>query len=220
MDIRRCENGHFYDAEKSKTCPQCEIEKQLIPPGGVGRNPNHINTRIEQINNDKIPPTTPPTGRGITNQVDPWTKRTPPTPGTIPGSGNDGKTIAFFQTEMGVKEEPVVGWLVCINGEDSGTSFPLKLGRNFIGRGADMDVVLRNDKAVSRKRHAIVLYEPRTRRFIAQPGESRQLFYLNDDVVLASEKLKPYDILTVGRSDLVFVPFCGPKFSWEDWDEK
>ncbi len=213
MDIRRCENGHFYDAEKSKTCPQCEIEKQLTPPGGGRGNQNHINTRM-----GKIPPTTPPTGG--TDPVKPWTKWTPPTPGTIPGSEGGETTIAFFQTEMGVKEEPVVGWLVCINGEDSGTSFPLKLGRNFIGRGADMDVVLRNDKAVSRKRHAIVLYEPRTRRFIAQPGESRQLFYLNDDVVLASEKLKPYDILTVGKSDLVFVPFCGPKFSWEDWDEK
>ena len=28
MEIVRCEKGHFYDAERSSTCPQCAMEAQ------------------------------------------------------------------------------------------------------------------------------------------------------------------------------------------------
>ena len=128
------------------------------------------------------------------------------------------KTVSLYQAKIGV--EPVTGWLVCIEGPSFGASYTLKTGRNFIGRGSDMDVVLAQDNSVSRQKHAIVLYEPRKREFIAQPGDSRELFYLNDDVVLGPERLKAQDILTIGNTRLMLFTCCGENFSWDDYKKE
>jgi hypothetical protein len=77
-----------------------------------------------------------------------------------------------------------------------------------------MDVWLRNDPSVSRNRHAIIVYEPRERIFFAQPGESHELFYVNDSVVLSTTQLKDRDRISVGESTLIFVPFCNADFTW------
>lgn len=197
--IRRCERGHYYNAEKNKTCPKCEEEKNRNSLKFEMDNPNSIKSRVtvasahyEKLYTDS---------RNSKNTVD------------------EGHTVGIYNFEN-MEREPAVGWLVCIKGEEEGISFPLKVGRNFIGRGDDMDVVLRKDHAVSRNKHAIVLYEPKKRIFIAQPGESRSLVYLNDELLLSSKPLKTYDVLAVGETELSFMPFCGPKFSWEDWDEE
>lgn len=127
----------------------------------------------------------------------------------------DGKTVSFYQAKRGI--DPVAGWLVCIEGEDFGGSFTIKSGRNFVGRSTEMDIVLRGDNSISRYKHAVILYEPKRREFIAQAGESRELFYLNDEVVLNPVKLKQYDILTIGGTRLMFFPCCGENFSWDDF---
>lgn len=129
----------------------------------------------------------------------------------------DGKTVSFYQARGGI--DPVAGWLVCIEGEDFGGSFTIKSGRNFVGRSADMDIVLRGDNSISRFKHAVILYEPKRREFIAQAGESRELFYLNDEVVLNPVKLNQYDILTIGNTRLMFFPCCGENFSWDDYNK-
>ncbi len=130
------------------------------------------------------------------------------------GTDDDGKTVSFYQSKKGV--EPVVGWLVCVEGDDFGASFTLKAGRNFIGRSETMDVVLHGDSSISRERHAIIVYEPKRREFIAQAGESRELFYLNEEVVLNPVRINQYDIITVGNTKLMFFPCCGENFSWDD----
>ncbi len=135
----------------------------------------------------------------------------------ITGEDDDGKTVSFYKSKKGI--DPVAGWLVCVEGEDFGASFTIKTGRNFIGRSSAMDVVLHGDNSISRERHAIVLYEPKRREFIAQAGESRELFYLNDEVVLNPVRLKQYDILTIGNTRLMFFPCCGENFSWDDLDQ-
>lgn len=127
---------------------------------------------------------------------------------------DDGKTVSLYQTKKGI--DPVAGWLVCIEGEDFGGSFTIKSGRNFVGRSREMDIVLHGDNSISREKHAVILYEPKRREFIAQAGESRELFYLNDEVVLNPVRLKQYDILTVGNTRLMFFPCCGENFGWDD----
>ena len=73
-------------------------------------------------------------------------------------------TVGYYAQVIGV--EPVVGWMVCIKGAYRGESFKLKSGRNFIGRAANMDIVLGADQSVSRLRHAAVVYDPKSRAFI------------------------------------------------------
>lgn len=110
---------------------------------------------------------------------------------------------------------PCVGWLVAVSGAHAGQDFHLKVGKNFVGRDAGMDVALVGDKSVSRNKHAIVVYEPRQHLYLVQPGESSELVYLNDEVVLNPMRLSAYDIITIGEINLLFIPLCGERFNWE-----
>lgn len=127
---------------------------------------------------------------------------------------DDNRTVSYYSKKIGI--EPVVGWLVAVSGDYLGESFKLKSGRNFIGRSPEMDIQLSMDLSVSRRKHAVLIYEPRSRQFIAQPGESRELFYLNDEVVLNNVTMKAYDVLTIGETKLLLMPLCGEKFSWDE----
>ena len=122
-------------------------------------------------------------------------------------------TVGYYAQVLGV--EPVVGWLVCIRGAYRGESFRLKSGRNFIGRAANMDIVLGADQSVSRLRHAAVVYDPRSRAFIVAAGDARELCYLNGEVVITSNIMKAYDVLSLGNTDLMLMPLCGEHFTWD-----
>ncbi len=125
---------------------------------------------------------------------------------------SSGKTVAFY----GMEDDPATGFLICIKGAAKGSSYPLKTGQNFIGRGLNMDVILNQEPSVSRSKHAVILYEPKKREFYLQPGESSGLTYLNDDLIMGFNKLSAYDHIQVGECVLTFLPFCGEKFSWDD----
>lgn len=115
--------------------------------------------------------------------------------------------------------EPVVGWLVALSGKAKGKSYMLKAGPNFIGRDSSMNVSITEDNTVSRNKHAVVIYDPKSRRFFALPGESRALFYVDDEVVLNNVEVKDRQLLTVGETKLMLVAFCNEKFAWEDLKE-
>lgn len=113
------------------------------------------------------------------------------------------------------KVEPVVGWLVCIEGSNFGRSFILHAGKNFIGRNQNFDIYLPDDIYISRDIHASIIFEPKQRVFFAQPGDSHALFYLNDNVVLSNVEIHDRDIIEIGHTKLMFVPFCDERFSWD-----
>lgn len=217
MNLKRCENGHFYDADKFASCPHCAQPSggsAAGPTVGVGNEsggavtvPGGFDTSVSFPKPDIMQKSL----QGGVSSIRTDIEQMMTVPDTV--TEEDSKTIAILSTPQG--REPVVGWLVCIKGDYYGESFNLKTGRNFIGRSSTMDVVLAKDNSVSRDKHAIVLYEPRKREFIAQAGESRSLLYLNDEVVLMTEKLKKGDILTLGNTKLMFIPCCGPDFGWD-----
>lgn len=193
MNLKRCNNGHYYDADVYSSCPHCD---PTISASDV-----------------TVPMTAPQDQDDV---------HTMPLPDAIDAAVNsqmennldDAKTVSYYSSSLGA--EPVVGWLACIEGDHYGESFSLKSGRNFIGRSDSQDVALSGDMSVSREKHAIIIYEPKGKTFIAQAGDSRELFYLNDKVVLSNEILKNYDVLTIGDEKLIFMALCGPEFCWED----
>lgn len=125
------------------------------------------------------------------------------------------KTIGRYSD---AETEPVVAWLVCVKGECQGGSYTLKTGKNMIGRGPGMDVII-PEPSVSRDRHAILTYEPRKRVFLLQPGDGSGLVYLNDTLLMSYSELKSRDVIQLGEALFVFFPFCGEEFSWEDYIE-
>ena len=112
---------------------------------------------------------------------------------------------------------PCTGWVIALDGNHLGEDFRLKVGKNFVGRDTSMDIALVGDKSVSRNKHAILVYEPKQHLYLVQPGESSELVYLNDEVVLSPMKLQAYDVITVGEVKLLFMPLCGAKFNWTDY---
>ena len=139
----------------------------------------------------------------------------PPMPPPAPPIINDDDVVTIGQYEEKLGVEPVVGWLVCIEGVNIGVDYRLKSGRNFLGRAQSMDVAIKGDNSVSRDRHAILVYEPKSHTFLVQAGESKELCYLNDKVVLTADEIKANDILTVGETKLMFFPCCSNVFNWE-----
>lgn len=45
-------------------------------------------------------------------------------------------------------------------------------------------------------------------------GSSKELFYVNDKLVLNPIELKAMDQLSIGDTKLMFVPLCSEKFHW------
>ncbi len=195
MNLVRCENGHFYDSERFDECPHC--------------NQTSVSTVMQddEGNKEYTMPLSSASGDDSTPS-----QRLADVVGSAKGDENAQKTIGYFGA---IPSEPVVGWLVAIEGSHFGEDFRLKTGRNFIGRSANMDIVLSGDPSVSRDKHAILLYEPKSNLFLVQPGDSKELFYLNDEVVLTAQKIAAYDILSIGDSKLLFIPCCSDKFNWD-----
>ena len=201
MNLVRCDKGHFYDKDSSgEQCPYCAQMNQNKPAvSQIAAEP--VAEPHQQAQDIQVPPP-------ALVQPQPVAPAQP-----LPEEEEDNCTVGYYSRVIGV--EPVVGWLVCIEGEYKGESFKLKSGRNFIGRAANMDVVLSADHSVSRFKHASVIYEPRGRQFIVSTGESRELCYLNDEVVLSNMKMEPYDVLNLGNTSLMLIPCCGERFTWE-----
>ena len=222
MNLVKCENGHFYDTNRYDQCPHCT--------GGGVRNDNMTVPVMHSAGGDAVttvlsnaapadltapltaPPAAPPaasTGVSLQEAVRSAAGgASPPVTG-----GGDEMTVSFYKRAIGT--EPVVGWLVCVAGAHFGEDFRLKSGRNFIGRAADMDVVISKDSAVSRDKHAVVVYEPKGNTFLVMSGESRELCYIDNDVVLSPRELNINDMLTVGDTTLMFIPCCSPEFNWD-----
>lgn len=148
-------------------------------------------------------------------------------------ANSEGKTAGYFSSvaaEMNKNNSdasagahcsnPVVGWLVCIEGPHFGESFCIESGKNSLGRNGSNKIILGKDSAVSREKHAFIVYEPKKRNFFIQPGESSGLTYLNDDYITESKLLSAKDIVETGSSKLMFIPLCDNTFTWEDYISK
>jgi pSer/pThr/pTyr-binding forkhead associated (FHA) protein len=107
-----------------------------------------------------------------------------------------------------------VGWLVCVAGPDRGKDFRIKMEKNFIGRSPAMDICL-SDAAVSREKHAAVVFDPKKRTFWLLPGDSQGLVYVNDELVHSPSTLKQHDKIELGETKLLFVPYPLEEFPWE-----
>ena len=45
---------------------------------------------------------------------------------------------------------------------------------------------------------------------------SRGITYCNDEQVEMVRPLKAYDVIEVGKSQLLFLPLCGEQFQWNE----
>ena len=151
----------------------------------------------------------------------------PGNPGvTIPVNGRDVSAVGSFPNTVAAvnlnagapataPSEPVVGWLVCVDGPVRGVDFRLHDGYNYIGR-EEGDIHIQGDNAISRQKHAVVAFYAKRNTFYAGPADGRNIIELNGEPVFNSTEMKSYDVLTIGNTKMMLVALCGDKFNWVD----
>jgi len=184
--MERCPSGHFFDPAKHTNCPHCGVEGLDIGPTR-GKSSSTLGVTVPVVDSKTLP--------------------------TAGWPENEGVTVGYYKQRIGL--EPVVGWLVCVEGPDRGRDYRIRSQRNFIGRDPRMDICLAGDPQVSRENHAVVSYDPRNNGFKLAPGDSRSITYYNGQSLDLPTELKPYDTIEVGASRLLFVPFCGDRYQWQ-----
>ena len=218
MAIIKCNNGHFYDdAGYHGKCPHCKAESELLKEGkeileddrtvAMSLDQIHIHTNYSDESGQDRPPAAEEAlgkesimGQFFDNRLSGMTEE------------EKDKTVSLFHGAQGVV--PVTGWLVCISGREAGKDYRLHAGKNFIGRSLTMDVPIVGDKSVARNKHCSVVYEPKDNTFFIA-GESGNVVYLNDKTVENFAELGPDDVLRIGETELVMVPYCKEDRRWE-----
>lgn len=226
MEIVRCSKGHFYDSEENATCPMCAAEaarnknpigNNVLPDGIIGTSYfDDGNTPSPTLpvdpNGGKVQPYQPTVSAGLQDTqsndnggMGAFPKTMPLTPPT------------FLSEENATTFDPVVGWLVCIEGATKGTDYRIHSQNNYIGRSAKMDISIPEDSHISAENSAIIAYDNEDRVFYFGPCSGRNIVRVNGKPALSVEKIEAYDVLTIGTTKLLFVPLCGDRF---DWNEK
>ncbi len=118
-------------------------------------------------------------------------------------------------------QDPVVGWLVIVGGPGLGAHKPIYEGNNTVGRGPSQRIAIDfGDDAISTEEQAYIRYEGADRSFLFVPNLAKtNVVAVNDKRPTSAVTLNAMDVITMGRTQLVFVPFCGPEFDWADISE-
>ncbi|GFN32135.1 FHA domain-containing protein [Paenibacillus xylaniclasticus] len=135
-------------------------------------------------------------------------KKRPPVPAA------DEKTLPYLEDADGI--DPVTGWIVCIEGPQIGQDYRINAEKNFIGRAEDMHIQIIGDNTISRRNHAVIVYDPKKRSFYLLPGDASGLAYHNNEAVYSPVELTAYDVIQLGRSKFIFIPLCGVHFEWDN----
>ena len=115
-------------------------------------------------------------------------------------------------------QDPVVGWLVVVGGPGLGAFRPIYEGNNGIGRSKHQRIPLDfGDDTISSEEQAYIRYDSMDRSFLFVPNLSKtNIVAINDKKPTGALKLELMDVITMGRTQLAFVPFCGEEFDWSE----
>ncbi len=156
---------------------------------------------------------------------------TPPTTrvvrgaGIRPGGADDGRTQVLRGKQQvrrdAFHQDPVVGWLVIVGGPGLGSYRPIFEGNNTIGRAGSQRIALDfGDDSISSEEQAYIRYDSVDRAFLFVPNLAKtNVVQINDKKPTAAVSLTAMDVITMGRTQLVFVPFCGQDFDWSELAE-
>ena len=141
-------------------------------------------------------------------------------------TGNGGSKVQEYGATMyadslnqfnkGIQFQPVVGWLVCIDGPAKGRDYRIHSQYNYIGRAQHMDICISGDDCISAERAAVIAYDSEEKFFSFGPSMGHNVVRVNGKMLMNAVVLNAYDELTIGKTKLLFIPLCGERFDWND----
>lgn len=109
----------------------------------------------------------------------------------------------------------IVGWLVALNGKKEGEDYRIRGFNTTIGRGQGNTIVLAEDSTISRDVNCAIRYYSETKEYYIVLGQNpKNAVYINGKSLIDQAQLHAYDVIKIGRTELLFVPLCGREFSW------
>ncbi len=199
---KRCENGHFID-EAWDICPYCPVEHPSEPEIPIVRPSRAAAVQAEPPRAD--PPRSAPPPPPVVPRREAPPQQPPPME----------RTVAVQKLDTGASAKRyVVGWLVGLNASSRGESFPIRIGRNILGRDKRSDVVVNDDQASSH--HADLVFRPEERRFILMDHNSTNGTYVNEAEIEPRRDLAGKDVIRIGSHRFLFMPLCHDGFYWDD----
>jgi FHA domain-containing protein len=115
-------------------------------------------------------------------------------------------------------QDPVVGWLVVVGGPGLGAYRPIYEGNNTLGRAKTQRIPIDfGDDSISSEEQAYIRYDSVDRAFLFVPNLAKtNIVSINNKKPTGAVPLQAMDVITVGRTQLAFVPFCGDEFDWSE----
>ncbi len=217
-----CPNNHPYDTAKYAVCPICGARAGTLPtsPLSGGFTPTEPISGVP----GSFVATEPIGGPGGFTSTEPVSATSmggvssgafnPTLPPDMPEAF--APTIAgdmISSGDGGGRTEPVVGWLVCVDGPVRGTDYRIHAGYNYIGRSSG-DICIRGDNQISRQNHAMIAFDSSELTYFVGPAAGRNLIKVNGKTVLNAVEIHSYDIISIGTTKLLFVALCNERFSW------
>ena len=239
-DLVMCAKNHYFNAALHNVCPICgspaaaggvgsfvPTEKPGVgaaPVGGMGVAPAGGMGTAPVGGMGAAPaggfvPTEAPQGVGAPGfSAVPGATAPAPNVWNVPSNAGvnpfSSPTVIGGDLAAGGKPDPVVGWLVCVEGSLRGTDWRLHAGYNYIGREVG-DIHIQGDSQISRDKHATVAYYNKNQTYYVGPAEGRNIIELNGEPVFSATQLNSRDIITIGTTKLMFVPLCSEEFNWD-----
>ncbi len=117
--------------------------------------------------------------------------------------------------------DPVVGFLVVVGGPGLGAFRPIFEGNNTVGRAASNRIAIDfGDDTISSEAQAYIRYDATDRSFLFVPNLAKtNVVSVNDKRPAGAVELKPMDVITLGRTQVALLPFCGSDFDWSEISE-
>jgi hypothetical protein len=135
----------------------------------------------------------------------------------MPGRAGDTVMVPAGAADPQAKGafDPVVGWLVVVEGLGRGQFRSVRYGQNAVGRGQDLRISIDfGDPRISREPHAFVVYDEVQRKFFIRDNGKSNIVRLNGDAVLTLAELHDRDKISIGETTLLFVALCDQNFDW------
>lgn len=170
-----------------------------------------VRDQKENVSPNSFQETKPPYDREQGGQTQPVWYDDPPRPAPAPYPWPNPQPTPRKERKI-----PVVGWLVAINGEHRGEDYQIRGYNTMIGRDRGNKIVLTGDECVSRTNCSIRYYADNRRFFIYNAPEASNPVYVNKEPLHEHAELHAYDVIIVGRTELVFIPLCGQSFDWSE----
>lgn len=240
MNMQMCDNGHFYDADVHTECPACKrpVEELPFPKTGIVTDFPATGSYMEKqtVQENEYPKTGPVNGTvGEFPKTAPVRGTPQELPKTAPVSGTSQEfpktepirsTSQAFPKTMPIGgggqvssfagRNPVLGWLVCVQGKKAGKDFRLTQEINYIGRATSNDVCLDFDETLSRDTTITITYVKQSRVFRLNAEQSRNPVTVNGSPVVTELYLRDRDVISIGSTQLTLVCFCDASFTWEN----